>query len=167
MAKTVSMNYLDTAISGVTTLPLNRGLVNFGADWRTKSEEPEEVILTNLTSPIAYPERFRFAFSDVKDVYTGVGIDPTLYAPSRRGISLLNQLTEEWTVTDSADASFLQVLPVSAHLVVKIPVNDQITAAMVQTLVARLLSGLFETGSTTTTRLAAMLRGSLTPTDVG
>ena len=166
MSKTVSVNHTDSAISGVSVLNLSRGLVNFAADWKVKSNQPSEVVITNMTSPVAYPERFRFSLGDVKDVYAGSGIAPTLYTPDRRGMSLLCQLTGNWTVTDTTDASFLQVLPVSAHLVLKLPVNDQITAAMVQTLVARLVSGLYETGLDTTSRYAALLRGSLIPADL-
>jgi len=166
MSKSVSFNYTDTAISGVTSLALPRGLVNFGADWKIKEQEPEEAIVTNLTSPLSFPEKMRFSTSEVTDVYKGAGVDPSMYAPSRRGISLLGQVTEVWTVTDSADASYQVALPVSAHLVIKVPNNENITPAMVQTLLGRLVSGLYETGSTGTTRIAAMLRGSLLPSDL-
>jgi len=166
MSKSVSFNYTDTAISGVTSLNLPRGLVNFGADWKIKEQEPEEAIVTNLTSPLSFPEKMRFSTSEVADVYKGAGVDPSMYAPSRRGVSLLGQVTEVWTVTDSTDASYQVALPVSAHLVIKVPNNENITPAMVQTLLGRLVSGLYETGSTGTTRIAAMLRGSLLPSDL-
>lgn len=166
MSKAVSLNYVDTAISGVTTLPLNRGLVNFGADWKVKVQEPNEVITTNLTSPLGFPEKFRFGISEVSDVYKGVGIDPGLYAPSRKGVSILCQLTDVWTVTETTDAAYQVALPLSAHLVIKVPNNENITPSMIQAFVARMLSGLYETGSTETKRLAAMLRGSLTPSDL-
>jgi len=166
MSKTVSTNYTDTAISGVTSLTFPRGLVNFGADWKVKEQEPTEAIVTNLTSPLSFPEKMRFCSSEVADVYKGAGIDPSLYAPSRRGVSILSQVTEVWTVNDSTDATYQVALPVSAHLVIKVPNNENITPAMVQTLVGRLISGLFETGKTETTRLAALLRGSLIPSDL-
>lgn len=166
MAKSVSVNYTDTPISGVSSLTLDRGLVNFGADFKVKSDEPDEVVVTNLTSPVSFPEKFRFGASEVADVYKGAGIEPSLYAPSRRGVSILGQVTEVWTVTDSVDASYQVALPVSAHLVIKVPQSDQITPAMVQALVGRLVSGLYETGSETTTRIQAMLRGALKPSDV-
>lgn len=166
MTKSVSTNYTDTTISGVSSLTFPRGLVNFGADWKVKENEPEEAIITNLTSPLSFPEKMRFGVSEVTDVYKGTGLDSSLYAPSRRGVSVLGQVTEVWTVTDSTDASYQVALPVSAHLVIKVPNNENITPAMVQTLIGRLISGLFETGVTDTTRLAALLRGSLLPADV-
>lgn len=166
MAKQISTNYVDTAISGVSSLPFPRGLVNFGADWKVKVNEPEEAVLTNLTSPTSYPEKLRVGVSDVADVYKGAGLDPGVYAPSRRGISVLGQLTEVWTVTDSVDATYQVALPVSAHLVIKVPNNENVTPAMVQTLIGRLVSGLYETGATDTIRLSALLRGSLIPSDL-
>lgn len=165
MAKTLSVNYTDTAIPGVTSLNFARGLVNYG-DFKVKSDQPNEVVLTNLTSPVVYPERFRISVSDVGNVYTGSSIEPSLFAPTKRGTSLLVQLTEIWKVTDSADPSLEQALPVSAHIVIKVPNHELVTPAAVQTLLGRLISGLYETGTTDTTRLTALLRGSLKPSDV-
>lgn len=166
MAKQISVNYTDTAISGVSSLKLERGLVNFGADFKIKSDAPGEVIMTNLTSPVVYPEKIRISVSDVANVYTGSSIEPSLYAPTKRGTSLLVQLTEIWKVTDTVDSTFEAALPVSAHLVIKVPNHELVTPAAVQTLVGRLISGLYETGSTDTTRLTALLRGSLKPSDI-
>lgn len=166
MAKALSVNYTDTAISGVSSLKLERGLVNFGADFKVKMDVPGEVILTNLTSPVVYPERMRISVSDVANVYTGSSIEPSLYSPTKKGTSLLVQLTEVWKVTDGAAPTMEIALPVSAHIVIKVPNHELVTPAAVQTLVGRLISGLYETGETSTTRLTAMLRGSLKPSDI-
>jgi hypothetical protein len=166
MSKTVSVGYTDTAISGVTSLNLARGLVNYGADWRVKQDEPTEVILTNLTSPINYPERVRVGATEVADVYKGSGVEPGLYAPTRRGISILSQLTEVWKVSDTVDSAYEVALPITGHIVLKVPNSDQITPEMINTFLGRLVSTLFETGSDTTSRIASILRGSLTPSDI-
>lgn len=166
MAKSIVLNRTDTAISGSPELTLPRGSVNFGADWRVRSDEPNEVIITNLTSPIDRPEKFRFAMNDIKDIYRNAAIDPTLYASSRRGASVLCQLIDTWTVVDSVDPSYEQVVPVEGHIVLKIPAVDVVTADMIVTFVGRLISGLFATGSMTSDRLKAMFRGSLLPPDM-
>lgn len=166
MSKVVSVNHTDTPISGVTSLELARGLVNYGADFVAKQDSPDTVIVTNLTSPLTYPERFRFSAQEVANVYQGTGVDPTFYSPSKKGVSIVAQLNEIWTVTDSADATYNVALPVQAHIVLKIPNNENITPAMVETLLGRVVSGLYETGSESTTRLQAMLRGSLKPSDI-
>jgi hypothetical protein len=166
MSKTLSVGFTDTPIPDVTTLSLTRGLVNFGADYRVKSSTAGEVVVTNLTSPVDRPERFRIAFSEVANVYSGSGIDPTCYAPSKKGVSVLIQLTDIYSVTDDTDASYRVDLPVSAHLVLKIPSNENITSDAIQALVGRLVSGLYDTGSEETTRIVSLIRGSLTPSDL-
>lgn len=166
MALQIRTNYTDTPINGVTTLNFARGLVNYGADFARKEVSADEAVITNLTCPVDCPEKFRIAFSPVADVYKGTGIDPSLYTPTRRGISLLSQVTEVWTLYDDAISTFNASLPVSAHLVLKLPSNEKITVGMVQTLIGRLVSSLFETGSTTNSRLTALLRGSMLPSDL-
>lgn len=166
MSKVVSVNHTDTPISGVTSLTLDRGLVNYGADFKVKQESVDTAILVNLTSPLAFPETFRFKCQEVANVYTGSGIDPSYYAVTKKGVSLVAQLNEVWTITDTTDTSYQVALPVQAHIVLKIPNNENITPAMVETLLARVVSGLYETGSEATTRLQAMLRGSMKPSDV-
>lgn len=166
MSKSVSVGYTDTAIAGNPVLNLLRGSVNFGADFRAKQVAPNEVILTNLTSPVDRPEKFRFSYNDVANIYSGTDIDPSVYAPSKRGVSVLCQLTETLSVTDDTNPSYRVDLPISAHLVLKLPANENITAAMLQTVIARMLSGLYDTGLTTTARLSSMVRGSLLPSDV-
>lgn len=166
MAKSIEYNRTDTPISGVTSLTIPVGLVNYGADFRVKSNEPGEVVITNLTSPTDRPEKFRFAMSDIKDIYRNTGIDPSLYAPSKRGISILGQLTDVWTVVDSADPSYDVALPMEAHIVMKVPANDYITADMVLAFLGRTVDSLLETGVNNSNRLKALLRGSLLPIDM-
>lgn len=166
MAKSVNLNVTDTPISGVSTLSLNRGLVNFGADFKVKSNVPGEVVLTNLTSPVSYPEKLRIAQSEIADVYAGTGVNASLYAPTRRGVSCVCQLTDVWKVVDSVDPTYEVALPISAHIVLKVPNNELITLPMIEATIGRLISGLYETGSDETTRLAAILRGSLVPSDL-
>lgn len=167
MAKTLSTNYTDTAISGATKITLTVPTLNYGKDFRVKQDEPNEAIITNLTSPIDQPERLRWAHSDVADVYRNSGIDPTMYYASRRGTQILVQLTDVFKVTDSADASYEALLPVSCHLVIKVPNNDLITDEVALAEVERLLGGLFETtGTTPENRLKSILRGALLPSEL-
>lgn len=167
MAKQLSVNYTDTAISGATAVQLTLPTLNYNADFRVREDEPNEAIITNLTSPIDQPERFRTAHSDVADVYRNTGIDPTMYYASRRGTQILAQLTDVYKVTDSADASYEALLPVSAHLVLKVPNNDLITDTLAITVLERLLACLYETtGTETSTRIAALLRGALLPSSL-
>ncbi|DAD50977.1 TPA_asm: coat protein [ssRNA phage SRR6960509_3] len=166
MSKSIDFGYTDTAIGGSPTLNLLRGSVNFGADFRVKTDKKDELVLTNITSPIDRPEKFRIAYSVVENAYTGSGISPGYQAPSLKGASVLIQLTEVASITDSEDPSFRVDAPISVHCVVKVPAIEELTETHIQTVLARMLSGFYETGSTTTTRLKALIRGSLIPTDL-
>lgn len=166
MAKIVATNRTDTLVEGVPSLSMARAVLNYAADYAVKSDSSNEVILTNLTAPLDAPERFRFAVSEIKDVYKNTGIDPTKQSASRRGVNLLAQLTGVYTVTDDTDALFKEVLPLEGHIVLKIPASEYITGDMLIAFIGRLVSGLFATGSSTDARLKSMVRGSLTPADI-
>lgn len=166
MAKVITKNYTDTAVSGVTSLTFPRAILNFGADFRVKQNQPNEVILTNITSPVDRPETIRVGWTNIANVYTGTGIEPSYVAPTKRGVSVLVQVTDIITVTDSVDADYRVDLPVSYHVVIKIPANENLTTTLIQEGLGRMVSGLFATGSTTLTRLESLIRGSLVPTDI-
>lgn len=167
MAKVKSTGYTDTPISGVSSLTFPRGILNFEKDFRVKSNDAgKEVVLTNITSPVDRPEKIRIAYTDVANVYSGSGIEASVSAPTKRGVSILAQVTETITVTDSVDPEYRVDLPVSYHMVIKVPASEHISAADIQTGLGRLLSSLFDAGATSTSRLEAILRGSLVPTEL-
>lgn len=166
MSKTIHTNYTDTTVTGGTAVSLTLPQLNYAADFRVTKDEPSEAIVTNLTSPIDQPERIRWAHNNVADVYKNTGIDPTLYYASRRGTQFLCQLTDVYSVTDSADASYLAMLPVEAHLVLKVPNNDLISPEIAEGIVTRMLAGLYETTAGQYTRLRSLLRGALLPADL-
>lgn len=166
MAIVVNQNHTDTPVSGVTTLSFPRGIPNFKADFCVTTDGPGEAIISNKTSPVDSPEKFRFAMSTVKDVYQNSEIDPGTFSPSKRGSQILVQLTEVWTKSDATNASYKINLPVSGHIVLKVPNDSDISADMIQAFLGRLVSGLFETGSENNLRLNALLRGSMIPTDL-
>ncbi|DAD52701.1 TPA_asm: coat protein [ssRNA phage SRR7976310_3] len=167
MAKVKSTGYTDTPVDGVASLTFPRAVLNVGSDFRVKSNNAgKEVVITNITCPVDRPEKVRIAYSDIANIYSGTGIEASLAAPTKRGVSVLVQVTEVITVTDDTDPDYRIDLPVSYHLVVKVPASEYITAADVQTGLGRLLSSLFDTGVTTTSRLEAILRGSLVPTEL-
>lgn len=163
MAKVLNLNYKDTAVTGGTVVELTLPQLNYGSDFRVVKDTAGEAIISNITSPIDQPERLRFAHNNVADVYRNTGIDPTHYYASRRGTQILCQLTDVYSVTDSAAPDYLALLPVEAHLVLKVPNNDLISVEQIEALITRMLGGLYETTASQTTRLNAMLRGALLP----
>lgn len=164
MAKVLNVNYTDTPISGATAVSLQLPTLNYHADYRVVQDEPNEVIITNLTSPIDQPERIRWACSEVKDIYRNSGIDPTLYYPTRRGTQILAQITDIFSITDNDVPDYLALLPISAHLVIRVPNNDLISEAVVTAETSRMIATLYETaGTTVLPRVRSLLRGALMP----
>lgn len=163
MAKQLSVNYTDTPVTGGTEVTLVLPQLNYKSDFRVVKDEANEAIITNLTSPIDQPERYRWAHNNVTDVYRNTGIDPTLYYASRRGTQILCQLTDVYKISDTADAAYSALLPMECHIVIKVPNNDLVSPGVVEIFMRRMLAGLYETTAGRETRLRSMLRGALLP----
>lgn len=167
MAKTIQKCYTDTSVEGVTALTFPRAVLNFGADYRLKSQTgTSEIILTNITSPTDRPEEIRIGYTPVSNIYQGTSIEPSVAAPTKKGASILAKVTNVITVTDASAPDYRVDLPLSCHLVIKVPNSEFVTSEVVQEALGRLMSSLFDTGSTTTSRLDSILRGSLVPSDL-
>lgn len=167
MTKKIDLGYKDTPIAGVTKLDFPRGLLNLKEDFRVKSDQSgKEVVLTNITSPIDRPEKIRLGYNEISNIYAGTGIDPSVLAPTKRGVSILAQVTDVLSVTDDTDSDYRIDLPMSCHLVIKVPASEYINAAKVQAQLGRMLSSLFDTGSLSESRLESILRGSLIPKEL-
>lgn len=165
MSKSLGFSYTDTAFGSPATLNLVRANTNYGVDWAEQQRSTGESKIINVTSSTDRPEKIRIAYSEVKDIYANSGIDPAYYAPSRKGFSLVSQITEVGRITESTDGSFVDV-PLSAHIVIKAAAHELITPAIIETMVKRLLSSLYNDNVTTTTRLGQLMRGAVTPPEV-
>lgn len=154
---------VDTPISGSPTLNLLLAPLNYAVDFAVVQDTPGEVKISNVTCPTDRPELMRFAVSEVRDIYKGANIDPNLYTPSRRGVSLVVGLSSVYSITDTANASYTAAVPISGHIVLKMPNNQLLTGQMIKDFLARLTDGMFNTGVVDTTRLQSLFRGSLRP----
>lgn len=165
MAKVINMGHNDTAVTSPQALTLTREQVNFGADFRELRKTNDELWLTNITSPVDRPEKFRIARKEVGNMYQGTDISASVHAPSKKGVNLHLQLQQIVEVTDDANPEFLVHAPLTTSVTIKVPAS-YIDADMVEDSVKRLLTGLYETNSTGTSRIAGLLRGSLVPSDL-
>jgi len=165
MSKSLSFSYTDTAFGSPATLNFVRANTNYAADFVAKEVKSGETKIVNITSANDRPESIRIAYSEVKDIYVNSGIDSGYYAPSKKGFSLVTQITEVARVTESADGSVYD-LPLTAHLVIKAPNDALITAAVIETMLKRLMSSLYNDNVTTSTRLAQLMKGACTPPEV-
>lgn len=155
-----STGVVDTAMSGVTAPTLDIPLLNFNADFRVKTESTKETILVNTSSPLDQLETVRFGYSEIANIYSKSGLNSDQISGTVKGLNVLAQVNNVLKVTDSANAAFSQYLPISAHLVLKVPQSGYITPDVVQALIARLVATLYENG---VSNLSALTKGVLTP----
>jgi len=137
--------------------------LNFNANFRIVEAKAGEVTLACINGLLARPEKLRIAFSRVNDVFKGTEISPDPEnVTDKTGSSILIQLN---TSTDDGGAGI--IYPVSAHLVLKLPNGANPDSVRVEMILNRLLGALYETGqSTSTARVAALVRGAVTPIDL-
>lgn len=164
--KNISYGYTDTPVEGVSSLTFPRAVLNFAADWDVAIDRATELIVTNLTAPRAKPENIRLSWQKVTDMYSNVDIAPANQVANLSGTAILIQLTEIGTITDSTDAAYEKQVPLSLHIVMRIPATDLVTDDYVLTALGRLVSACFETGSVSSTRIKKILRGALKPADL-
>lgn len=165
MSITINKNTTDTS-TGASNPSIEVVGLNYAKDFRlSQKSEPDRTTLVNTTSPRDAAEKMILASSTIKDIYSNTDVDPNYRGAIRRGVSVLVQLNDIWTLVDSADAQFRVDLPISAHLVLRVPAS-YVSVSDVQGFVARMLGGLYETGSTGTSRLDALLRGITIPKDI-
>lgn len=160
MAKTINKGYVTTDETSLVTAAVG---FDYATNFRVKSNQSDEVKLVNTTSPLDRPEQLRIAYSEIGDVYRNTSIDSSVYAASRKGVQILAQLTDVYSLTDDTDASYRVDLPISAHVVIRIPACEHITSSDILGIVNRLNGLLYDNQSVDSTRLEAMLRGSLVP----
>jgi hypothetical protein len=101
----------------------------------------------------------------VQNIYNGSGIDPAHYAPSKRGFSVVVQLTNVGRVTESLDGSVYDI-PFSTHLVIKAPNDALVTKAVIEDQLQRMLSALYLENETGDDRLAQLMKGAVTPPEL-
>lgn len=119
-----------------------------------------EIEYSNMQSPLGLPELIKKRISNVANIYTGSGIDPTLMTPTKRGVSLNYNVRQTWTAADSTNpAAPTFAMPPRASLTITVPNNELITTNDVWYLIESLLGVIFPDGVDS---LAKDLRGALT-----
>lgn len=108
-------------------------------------DDPGQAVMKNVVNGLDQPNTIRYSLATVADVFKGS--DVSAAAGQRAdGLSILAQITESWKVTDSVTGE-AYYLPVSAHMVLKVPVDANVTGALLAALVAR-LAGALDRGTT-------------------
>jgi hypothetical protein len=134
------------------------------ADYAVVSDTGNECRITDVNANLQTPRTVRYASQDIANVYSGTDIDPSAYAPVRRGKSVVVQTSLNVQVTDTTDPSFLVLLPVQIHTVVKMPISDYLSSAAIDSLLKDHFGDLII--DATTDRLPRLLRGALKPSEL-
>lgn len=124
----------------------------------TQSDEPGEWRGSAITTELDRPCDVRFAVSRVSNIYNGSGVSTANQAPSKEGLTLLAQVTQIASVTDDSDPSYRIDLPLSAHIVLKVPRSSDLTTVDLEAFVSEAFGLLYDGSST---RLARLLRGGV------
>jgi hypothetical protein len=133
-------------------------------DYAVVSDTPSECRITDISASMETPRTVRYAAQDVANVYSGLDIDPSAYAPVRRGKSVVIQTSLNVKVTDTTDPSFLVLLPVQIHTVVKMPITSYLSASDVNNILRDHFGDIL-TGAGSD-RLPRLLRGALKPSEL-
>lgn len=127
------------------------------------SQLPDEVVESNLSSPLGRVEKLTFGRRSVKDIYANsTSIDPAYKSPSRSGIKVLVNWESVASLTNSEDPTFRMDFPISSRLTVTVPASDYLTADNVNMLIKHHIGALYGDGTdVTSARIAKLLKGAL------
>lgn len=146
MALVTTIGPNGTAVDGVTAIDLPLPPLNFDEDFVLLSDDPGNSVYTDITSPIDQPATLRIATRDVANCYAGTSIDPASFLASRKGRDIVVQVREVVKITDSDDATYAKLFPISAGLTMSVPMDALVTAYITETLIGRLVAALAAMG---------------------
>lgn len=157
---TVSALYKDTI---QTAKSVSVPDMDFVHDFKKKVDEPSEAIITNVSgSEISTMETVRYGVSNVNNVYQGTNTELAAQAPTKKGVQILVELTENYRATHATTGEEID-LPCKGRIVLRFPTHACVTEEMVQDLLSRTISSALASGKTDASRLVEVARGSLLP----
>jgi len=105
--------------------------------YQFMKDEPGEAVLVNIANSLDQPNSIRIASTPISDIFKNAPADP-VDGQSTKGQSILFQTNEVWKVTDSVSGA-VYYLPLSGHVVLKVPRDAAITGSLLSAFVSRLL----------------------------
>lgn len=137
------------------------------ASYAVTTDEPDECVLTYLSSPLGKDETIKYACYPVANVYKGTGIAATDQSAAVEGVKIVASLRQTWSVVaeeaDTVSAPNYKI-PVTAQVSITVPKNEYISSSDLYTLLRQATGTLFD--STGAHRLAKLVRGSVRPSEV-
>lgn len=134
---------LATGTGSATAVPAQTPLMPTLASFRLQSQTAQETVYVNSVGALDQPNKVRHAVAEVADVFKNTGVAPDT-GQATQGLSILTQVTETWKVDDPANTSFASYyLPVSAHMVMKVPNDALITSTVLAAFYLRAVGSIW------------------------
>lgn len=157
---TVSDDYSDTVTA---TKSLAIPDLDFKHDFSKKEDEPTSASIVNTTSAGLNPsETVKFGYSTVANIYTNTDVDAAAYAPSKRGVQVMAEISENYKAVNSVTGDEV-ILPCKGRVVLRFPSMSCVNETLIKDLLYRSISASLSTGSTDATRIIELAKGSLLP----
>lgn len=134
----------DTVASGtaITETSLDADYLNLArpatSSFNYLKDDPGESILVNVVGGLDQPEQIRYSVTSVPDIFKASPVNP-IAGQRPDGISVLVQLTQVLKVTPETEGAPVRYLPVSAHMVLKLPIDPDIDSGVITNLVSQLV----------------------------
>lgn len=171
MAYVVSTNHGQVTLAKPQIFVLPKPL-NFGADYEKVAESKDEVRFVSNKSPLGREDKFRFATSEVSNIYTNSGIDRALQSQLKSGTKILFGASSVLSFVDDTSGDTYDK-PIYGTVTLTVPKDPAVTLEFVQDFIAQLMAGLAdwadESASGTPTeakRIWAALRHRLSPSEI-
>lgn len=153
---------VDSAALSVTTEALNQ------SGFIVESSTPSEIRLANASSPLGRKEFARISVNTVKDMYSSLGIEKSLYLPTRSGVNVYVQDNQIWSLvpedSDTCCTDYEALVPISVGISIKAPDNPFVTDSDIAArALLRTMQWFSNGGDTFAPRIGELLRGVKTP----
>lgn len=157
---TVSSDYTDT-VTATKSLALPD--LSYKVNFAKKEDLPGSASITNATSTGMTPsETIKFGQSTVTNIYTNTDVDAVSCSPSKRGVQVMAEITENYKAVNSVTGDEI-ILPCKGRVVLRFPSMSCVNNALISDLFARTVSSALNTGMTDASRIVEIAKGSLLP----
>lgn len=142
-------------------LPLDNHALHLTSDYGIKVNEPNEVQLTNRTTPIDQEEIITFQATTTKKI--PLKVRPSYYQATGDNLMYGVRVDNVLRVTSDQNDSVVEDLPIVCNLTIKHPRNRQIREIDVLQCMSRLFSACFKDDGTS--RIPDLMKSSLEPAE--
>lgn len=126
-------------------------------------DEPDECGLINDDSALDVGEMLTYSATKVGNIASKLD---NQYPPAvGGGVQYVVRLDEQLMLTSSTDASFKEILPVTAYVTIRHPRSGEISQNDIDTIFKRLIGACYKyDGTTLSTRFGDLMKSALKPT---